>query len=77
MTMRLGPIRQNKTRITFFDLQEKGQKVISGFISGDYNLIAKIQLTNGLQWSRNWGVVKTTAIFKVGDDLFGDRGIDF
>lgn len=60
MTMRLGPIRQNKTRITFFDLLEKGQKVISSFISGDYSLIAKIQLTNGLQWSRKWGVVNIT-----------------
>ena len=41
MTMRLKPSRRNKTRITFFDLFELGQKVISGFISGDDNHIAK------------------------------------
>ena len=51
-------IRRNKTRITFFDLSEMGQKVISGFISSDYNLF-RIQLTKVFPWSKEWGVVNT------------------
>jgi hypothetical protein len=56
---RLEPFRRNKTRITFFDLHEKGQKVISGFISRVNNLFDKNQLANVFPWSKEWGVVKS------------------
>ena len=59
-------IRRNKTRITFFDLSEMGQKVISGFISSDYNLF-RIQLTKVFPWSKEWGVVKANQQMIISD----------